>query len=369
MTDRLTLVIAGRRYDGWTSVRVTRGIDRCVADFDIAVTERWANQDLLWRILPFAPVTLWLGADLLLTGYVDAYNPAFGPDQHAVRITGRSKTADLVDCKPAIAGGQFAGYSYAAICRAVAALFGIDVVVQAPGASAVVADATMERAETGFAFLERLGRMAGVLLTDDAQGRLVLTTAGSTQAAGRLVQGQNIQHASATLSGRRRFSIYTVMGQHGLTPGATTVQTQQQASATDSLVPRFRPHVAMGETQMTQAQMQQRVNWMCAYAAGQATKATITVPGWRQPDGTLWQPNQIVAVTSDWLGIDQDLLAAQVEYGLSDNEGSTTTLTVGPIEGYTPDPGEVRLHKKKGTRHGKKGGGSGVNYSGAGGIA
>ena len=366
MTDSLTLTVGGRRYDGWTSVQVTRGIDRCVSHFDIAVTERWANQDAPWRILPFAPVTLSIGADLVLTGYVDSYNPAFGPDQHAVRITGRSKTGDLADCTPDIAGGQFSGYSFAAICRSIAGLFGIDVVVQASGANAAPADATIERAQTAFAFLERLGRMAGVLLTDDPQGRLVLTTTGTTQAAGRLVQGDNILHASATLAGHNRFSIYTVKGQHGLTGGAVAVQTQQEATAVDSAVPRFRPRVQLGETQMTQAQLQTRVDWMCRYAAGQATKAEITVRGWRQPDGSLWQPNQIVPVSSTFLGVDQDLLAVSVEYSLSAAEGTTTTLTLGPPEGYAPDPGQVRLHKAKGRKGHRRG--AGVNWSGAGGI-
>ena len=366
MTDRLTMTVGGRRYDGWTSVRVTRGIDRCVSHFDIAVTERWGNQDLPWRILPFAPLTLSIGTDLVLTGYVDSYAPAFGPDQHAVHITGRSRTADLADCTPDIAGGQFSGYGYAAICRSVAGLFGIDVVVEAPGADSAPADATIERAQTAFAFLERLGRMAGVLLTDDPQGRLVLTTTGSTQAPGRLVQGDNILHATATLTGHNRFSLYTVKGQHGLAGGAAAVQTQQEATATDPTVPRFRPRVQLGETQMTQAQLQTRVNWMRSYAAGQATKAQITVRGWRQPDGSLWQPNQIVPVSSAFLGVDQDLLAVSVEYGLSAAEGTTTTLTLGPPEGYAPDPGQVRLHKTKGRRgHGR---GAGVNWSGAGGI-
>lgn len=363
MADTLTLAVNGRRYDGWTSIRVTDGIARCTADFDIGVSERWANQDSPWRILPFSAAQLFAGSDLVLTGYVDTYAPAFAPDQHGVRITGRSKTADLVDCTPDIAGGQYAGYGYDAICRAVAGLFDIGVVVEAAQAASVVADATIERSETGFTFLERLGRMAGVLLTDDAGGNLVLTTAGSTQASGRLVQGENILRASATITGHRRFSRYVVKGQHGLTPGSATVQTQQEAVALDSGVPRFRPRVTLGETQMSQAQLQQRVNWMCSYAGGQAIKAQITVAGWRQPDGSLWRKNQIVGVKSSFLGIDADLLIAEVQLELS-QDGSTTTLTVGPVAGYMPDPGQVRLHKVKGRGHG-----SGVNWSGAGGLS
>jgi prophage tail gpP-like protein len=69
---------------------------------------------------------------------------------------------------------------------------------------------------------------------------------------------------------------------------AGTVQTTMQASAHDGDVPRYRPRVVLAESQLTQAQMQLRANWMKAYAYGRSTEAQITVQGWRQPDGSLW---------------------------------------------------------------------------------
>ena len=202
--DALTLAVAGRLYEGWTAIRVSRGIDRCATDFDIEVSERWANQDAPWQILPYTPCRITIGTDPVLTGYVDIYSPRMGPSAHTVQIQGRSKTEDLIDCTPDIKAGQFSGYSLAAIARSICALFGIEVVVQADAANTAVADATIERCETAFTFLECLGRLAGVLLTDDPQGRLVLTTAGIIRAAGRLVQGENLMEASAKLTSHRR---------------------------------------------------------------------------------------------------------------------------------------------------------------------
>ncbi len=79
----------------------------------------------------------------------------------------------------------------------------------------------------------------------------------------------------------------------------------------------------------------------------------------------MWTANQIVSVTSSYLGIDQDLLIARLEFSLDDSGGHVTHLTVGPVEGYTPDPGEGedQARPKKG-----KGSKSGVNWSGAGGT-
>jgi prophage tail gpP-like protein len=380
-----TLTVDGKIYAGWTSLRVTRALDRCATDFDIEVSERWADQDTAWMIQPFAECVVSIGQDPVLTGYVDGYNPAFGRTAHTVRILGRSRTEDLIDCTPDIKSGQFAGYSLEAIARSICALFKIGVVVETDGAAGVVADAKIERCETAFTFLERLCRMAGVLACDDAQGRLVLTRAGATRANGSLVQGGNILDAKLQLNVHKRFSDYIIKGQHGvggakgggldlsglagpgpaIAPPVHTsgkVQTDQEAIAHDAGVPRYRPHVTLAESQMSQAQMQLRANWQRAYAYGRAVQVHIDVQGWRQPDGSLWQLNQLVPVTSAFLGFDAlDLLVASVQYELSDHTGRVTKMVLGPIEGYTPDPGQVKLHKHKG---GKKKGGAVLDLSG-----
>jgi prophage tail gpP-like protein len=81
----------------------------------------------------------------VLTGTIDNYLPEVEVNRHAVRVTGRNKTEDIVDCTPDIAGGQFAGYKLDAIARAIAGLFKIDVVVQTdvgdPSADATIATA------------------------------------------------------------------------------------------------------------------------------------------------------------------------------------------------------------------------------------
>ena len=134
-----------------------------------------------------------------------------------------------------------------------------------------------------------------------------------------------------------------------------------QAVATDASVPLFRPRVVLAESQLTLQQMQLRADWLRQRAFGEATHADIVVQGYRQPDGSLWRINQLVPVTSPALGLDQDLLVGRVEFGLAAHEGQVTKLRVAPIQAYTPNPGQVRIHK----RHG--GGGAPV-WGGAGGI-
>lgn len=379
--DRVTLVVNGMRYAGWKEISIERGLEKCVSSFNIAVSERWSGSDVPWQIQPFDAVQVYVGADLMLTGYVESYIPSFDHHTHGVRVAGHSKTIDLVQCNADIPSGQFSGYSVAAIARAIGALFGISVVVQTDLADQVVENTNLERCETAFSFLERLARLASVLLCDDENGNLVLTTAGGTKASSTLVQGQNIEAAHAMISVAKRFSTYIIKGQAGIGCGsaaswggaggigasgnapAGAVQTSMRAVANDTAVPRYRPHVTLGESQMTLTQMQQRVNWQKQYAYGQATKCTVKLRGFRQADGTLWRINQIVPCTIPWLECDADLLVAKVKFTLDGAGGHMTELDLGPVEGYTPDPGEVKLHKGKKGKHGH----GGVNWSGAGG--
>lgn len=376
-SDQVTIVINGMRYGGWKSLSIERGITRAVSSFAMSVTERWANQDKPWKINPFDVCEVYIGADKLLTGYVETYTPSFDGGSHGVQIAGHSKTKDLTDCSLDIQSGQFSGFTYAAIAKAVCQNFNIGVVVQASGANEIVQNSNVNQGDTAFNFLERLARSAGILLCDDEQGNLVITTAASaSKSSSALTQGQNILAAGARITGAGRFSEYIIKGQASVGYGASdtyggaggipaapavgAVQTQMRASAVDTDVPRYRPRTTLAESQLTLEQMSARVNWQKQFAYGQATKASFKVNGFRQADGTLWRINQLVSCNAPWLSLDTDLLLATVKFSLG-SDGAITELELGPLAGYVPEPAELKLHKAK------RGKGS-INWTGAGGV-
>lgn len=405
LDETLTLTANGQRYERWEEIRVTREIDRMATDFNIMVSERFLGSAPDFPLAPFMPCTVAIGADVVLTGYIDNYLPEAEADRHSVRITGRSKTEDIIDCTPDIQGGQFAGYKLDAIARAIGQSVGqpypIDVVVQAD-VGEPFPDATIERHETGFAFLERLCRLRSILATDDEQGRLVLTTAGNARATDALLQGPggNVQWASAVISGARRFSHYKVKAQqsvHGSTSPASSWQgvqsgsagaasadegagddyasegdavasdaqvpvlTEVEGTATDPGVPRYRPHVVMAESALDGPGAMRRAVWQAKYNAARGTQARVIVPGWRQSDGSLWQINHLVNVCVPFLSLDMELLIAGTSYMLNAFRGRHTELTVDPVDGYQPDPGQVKLRRHQKNQHK---GGAGPNWDG-----
>jgi prophage tail gpP-like protein len=252
--ETFTLTVDVQRYERWEQIRVTREIDRMCTDFDIAVSERFLGSAPDFPLAPFQRCTVSIGSDPVLTGYIDNYLPEVEADRHSVRITGRSKTEDIVDCTPDIQGGQFAGYKLDAIARAVGKPYPIDVVVETD-VGEPFPDATIERHETGFAFLERLCRLRSVLATDDEQGRLVLTRAGANHAHDALLQGPggNVQagsagSASVDWAAERTTGAGDEFANEG-DPVATDAQvpvlTEVEGAATDPGVSRYRPQVVM----------------------------------------------------------------------------------------------------------------------------
>lgn len=368
-------------YAGCTAVSVERRIDKIESSFDVAVTERWAGQDQPWQLQRFAPCTIAIDGTPVLTGYIDDYEASFTASEHTVRVCGRSKTGDLTECTPDISSGQFKGYNLAQIGAAVCVPFGITQVVETD-ASQTFPDATLQRGETAFSFLERLGRLAGVLLTDNELGNLVLTSTGTQRAGGTLQQGVNILAASGRLSARNRFSHYIVKGQRALgaaagqsqsgggTGGAPSpVATNLRAVAIDALVPRYRPKISLAEAQLDAAGMQRRANWERNYAFGRSTELNVTVLGWYDAAGNLWRINRLITATVPWCEVDQDLLISGVTFRIDAQGGRVTHLSLGPVEGFTPDTGQVRLKTKRGARgHKGRAGAGGANWDGAGGY-
>jgi prophage tail gpP-like protein len=374
-TDIVSLTINGTVFSGWIEMTVSRAIDRLKSVFSLSVSDQSVTNGALSQITPFSSCVVKIGNDTVLTGYVDDCTAEIDGMHHSSTVIGASKTCDLVECQPDFNSGQYKGYTLEQIARAVCNLFGIGVVVQTD-ASQIFPDVTLQRGETAFTFLERLGRLAGVLLTDDANGNLVLATTGTQRASGSLTQGVNILRGQAKLNVEKQFSVYILKGQKaigsadaswggaggiGSTAAAPSpVATQLRAVANDTSVPRYRPHISLAEAQLDAAGMQRRVNWERNFAAGRAAQATLVVPGWRQPDNTLWQVNQLISVTAPFAQCNQDLLVAETTFMSSATRGRETALRVGPVAGYTPDPGQVKLHVKKGKK-----GKSAPNWDGA----
>jgi prophage tail gpP-like protein len=341
------LRVNGRDFSGWTSVRVTRGIEAMAGSFELGLTQRWPGQVGSWEIRQADKAQVFIrldkvGADSppLITGYVDGRTLSIGKDDHRIEVSGRDQAGALVDCSAFLDKWEFYGIPLLKFAQDVAQPYGVKVRTTEKDLPRLPTRITIDPGETAFDALERGCRMCGVLPVSDGSGALVLTRAGRVHAATALVEGQNILSASVTLDASGRYRRYIVMGQHPGTDeymGDATAEVRGEAF--DMGVSRAeRVLVVRAETAVTPELARARAQWEASVRAARCDRVSVTVAGWTQGNGSLWPVNAIVRVRAPHVGVDGDLLITQATYSLDPNTGTTTQLTLMNPKVFTPMP-------------------------------
>ncbi|WP_166359280.1 phage baseplate assembly protein [Pseudomonas akapageensis] len=351
--NTVTLTVDGLDYGGWKTVEISAGLERQARDFTLGITWRWPGQTVAVPIRQGAKCEVRIGNDLVLTGWVFATPINYDDKQISLSVSGRSLTADLVDCAAVNKPGQWSGQGVLNIVSALAAPYGLPVRSEI-AETGKLSDHTIEPGETVFESIDRLLTLFRVFSTDDAQGAVVLARPGSQGRAMDVLElGKNVLSGSAPLDFSGVFSEYQVLGQRSGTDSEFGQQASEvSASVSDDRTTRKRALIIHESGQMTPELAQSRANWERGNRIGKALTTTYKVQGWRQSNGALWRHNMLVRVVDPLIGFDRDMLIAEVTYSLSD-QGTTTTLVVGPPDGFEPEP--LDPHKKRKVKKGGNG--------------
>lgn len=359
MTDAnsLTLLVGGQIYGGWKSVSLRLGIEQLAGVFELAITERWPEQETAWNIPPGERCEIKIGDDTVITGFVDSVSVTYDASSHDIKVTGRDAAGDLVDCSaPSVA---YSGLTFAQIATKLCAPFGIAIhdetvlgkkltaaetragkkttAPKSPRIAGALVKAATQNGESIFKTLEKLARSEGILMVSDGEGGLVLTRAGLGGDADTVIEfGKNILRANFEHSHANLFSEITVKGQSSAAgaskydlsaahPVATVKRIAAQSG--NSQITRYRPLIIVAETQANATRCKQRAQWEASNREAKARRITVTVQGWRQDAGALWRINQMAKVKCPWMRVDEKWLIAAINHQL-DESGTTSELTL-----------------------------------------
>jgi prophage tail gpP-like protein len=337
------LKVGGRLYGGWKDVRITRSIEQIAGCFTLELTARWPGEDAPLGLREGLPCEVLLGDDLVITGYIDEYEPDLTKDSSRVRIEGRDKTSDLVDCAAIHKSGAWRGAKLEQIVRDLVAPFGLKVEISAGlDTGETFKRFALEDGERAFDAIDRACRLRAVLCTSTAAGALLLTEASEEQSGVTLEEGVNIERIKAVHSWKDRFSQVTVKAQ---SPGDDDeygpAVAHPKATAKDAEIDRYRPLVVMAEHHTSNKALAERAGWEVLVRMGRGKRGECTVTGWRTGksgiEGPLWQPNTLVHLTSSRMTLDADMLIVGCEYQLGP-DGTTTTLTFARPEAFALVP-------------------------------
>ena len=342
MSDEVSIQLAGDGAQtilaGWQEVRITVGIERVPPDFEVTYTER-APGGATSVAVPGQACTLQIGSDTVLTGYVDVVDEEISAARHQLRLTGRGRTEDLVDCAAVWQGAMFRNVTALDMAQRLAAAYGIPAVSGTP-TMARLPVIMMNIGETAYEVIDRVCKLSGLLAFEQPDGSLLLTRVGSLQAASGFQEGRNVQRAGYRRSMDQRFSNYTVVYPGNELLGDTGAAVLSTYSYQDTHVPRFRQkYVELLSNSMGVSLTEAQAKWERNRRWGRSHVVRLTADSWRDLGGTLWTPNTLAEVDAPSVKVSRSqLLIGEVTFVKSLETGTTAEIELMPPQAFDVEP-------------------------------
>lgn len=370
MSDQVTIEVNGKTFSGWTSAQIVSGIEQIASQFAVSVTRDYPGDGGV-RIRPGDLVKVKIGNDLVMTGYVDQTPVSYNGTKITTSVSGRSKTADLVDCcilteikagkvssggnswgfvkvradgKPVTAAAQASQWRRLDLNATIAALIKpYDVsLFTLDDTERIVSDVSVSKGTKVFDALKKLVRAFNLVATDNENGDLLLVEIDHPADSGATIRvsldgdGTNVIEGSCAFDYSKVYSNYEVYGQAKPQKSSKTPSKENNRKATAEcgvLGKRFRLLRIFESGTVDQNDLHQRAMFESSIRQGKALVCTYKVIGWRKPDGKLWKKGESIRVVDDILEIDDEMMIGKVTFELSSG-GQVTTLQVAPAYAY-----------------------------------
>lgn len=343
INDPITLRINGVDWTFWKSVEITRQMDAVAGSFSIDLADRWLDGAQTLPIAAGMECEVLIGGEPVIKGYIDKSSPSFSAREHGISISGRDKSADLVDCSAVHSPGHWLNQSALQLATILAAPFGV-AVAAAGDIGAPIASCKLEQGETAFEALDKILKQRELLACPDGAGGLELLKVGARRSAVTLKQGENILQGSADFDLTDRFSQYLIQAQQ---PGTDEIYglaaCAVKAETIDPAVPRYRPLIVRPGSSLDSGGAVQHAAWEKTVRAARSVTVSVTVQGFRQGrpgdiEAPLWDINALTDVDIPYLRIAQQLVISKVTFRRDAQAGSTTVLELKDPAAFKPEP-------------------------------
>lgn len=338
---RVSLLVDGKRFEGWTSCEVSRSLEAIAGTFSVPVSLVPGQPPAIVRQ---QPVQVLLGDRPVINGYVLAAEPFYRRGDCGLVVSGRDRTGDLVRCSAIHRGGQWRRASLERIAVDLVAPFGLAVKVDTD-LGAPINDFKLQHGESVVDALARAARLRGVLATRSDDGQVLLTRAGSKLFKGVIRRGWNVVEMQGIGSDEDRHSVYIVYGQSNTAADFETARGLK-ARAVDDEMRRHLPLLVNAQGNVTAAELQDLAEHTMRVRRGHSMGFRYRVEGWTF-QGEPWPIGQRVLIEDDVAGIPgEEWLIASARATVDLREGDVTELVVRPVEAYDSRPLRTKVKRR-----------------------
>jgi len=338
--NEVALSIDGDRFRFWENIRISLSIDKfSTIDFSAPFEHTAAGFKERFSPLSYKPTQILVEGEPLFTGTILPVSPVLAPGKKTVSVSAYATPGVLGDCpSPANAFPlEFNGQNLTEIATTLAKPFGVDVAIVG-SAGANFARVNQKTGDKVLSFLTGLAKQRGLLITDDALGKLLIWTAKTTAPpVAILKQGESpLISVTPTIAPQQFYSHIT-----GIEPtrsGSTGSKFTVKNPHLNGVVRPF--SFTVSDTK--NSDLKQAVNAKMGRMFGDAVSYSVAVSTWRTPAGKLWGKGDIIELTAP-----DAMVYSPYKFIIRDielNKTSTTesaVLTVTLPEAYSGEIPEV----------------------------
>lgn len=360
--NEITLLVGTDKLKGWKTVSVNRALDALADTFDFSMVDVWGDEDS--PLVPYEECKIYIEKttqgqrkkSLVLTGYIDTVDIKAESRMLSVKINGRSKTCDLVDCSAEyLPSNSWNNTQLSTIIRDLMFPYNVDLDFISSSASGNDANLslTVNAGETIYEIIGRECRKRGIFPVTNPSGNLELITTGDRISQDKIILGENIVEASIVFDYANRFGTYKVKAQKQGKGDAWINSTNQiGAESTDSVFgSRSRTKIIVLDGTGTIKDAQNTANWEAQVRAGKTGKLVVKIPSWHQSNGELWEVGTLVYCDIPPLKIREQLLVNNINFS-QDDGGTVAQLELVNADTYSPSPTKITKVTKKSKKKG-----------------
>jgi prophage tail gpP-like protein len=337
--NEVALSVGGDRFRFWDSVTVSLSMDALDAiEFSAPFEVNNAEFREVFRPLSFQDLAVTVGGRLLFTGTMLTPKPATNPESRTVSVTGYSKPGVLNDCTlPASAFPlEFNGQGLSEIAATVCQPFGLSVKFAADQ-GAVFERVAVEPGAKVLQFLAGLARQRNLVISSTFAGALLFQQSVSPgRPVARLQEGVSpLTSVTPQYKEQEYYSHVT-----GILPATLGIGGTQFTVANSRLSGVIRPFTFTADDTLG-ADAKSAVEAKTGRMFASVVSYSISVAGWRDPQGDLWVPNRTIKLLAPGAMIynEYEFVIRSVRLiKTGDSESATMTLVLpGSFEGKIPE--------------------------------
>lgn len=342
----MTIEVNGTRYGGFMSAAVRRSMNALCGEFSFAATSDNVKTFADFPVQRLDSIKIYIDNNKILDGFVDKIDISYNATDHSINIYGRDKTLILVDSSIPTKRTFSAPIDLKKIAENIISQLGASSVLSVENnivglktfSQEEMRNLVADHDETAFDYLDRLAKIANVLLISNTDGDLVIDRTSETDTINTVLlnrldnekDNNNILGATISYNDTERFREYKVFSQQVdlETTSNNNQATQVGETQEDDEALQYKKKTIMLEHSGSINDCTNRAKWEAGIRRGKAVSYICEVDGhyYNSSKTGLWDINKFVQVFDDYASLNALMLVNSVEYKENLDSGSTTVM-------------------------------------------